>query len=56
MVAFRDRLRSDEADRILYERAKLDLAGKTWKFVQEYADAKTTVVKEILSRAYSPSS
>jgi GrpB-like predicted nucleotidyltransferase (UPF0157 family) len=56
MVAFRDRLRSDEADRLLYERAKLDLAGKTWKYVQEYADAKTTVVKEILSRAYSPSS
>jgi GrpB-like predicted nucleotidyltransferase (UPF0157 family) len=56
MVAFRDRLRSDEADRLLYERAKLDLAGKTWKYVQEYADAKTAVVKEILSRAYSPSS
>jgi GrpB-like predicted nucleotidyltransferase (UPF0157 family) len=54
MLAFRDRLRSNGEDRLLYERAKLDLAEKTWKYVQEYADAKTAVVKEILSRAYSP--
>jgi GrpB-like predicted nucleotidyltransferase (UPF0157 family) len=51
MLAFRDRLRSNEEDRLLYERAKRDLAAKTWKYVQEYADAKTVVVKEILSRA-----
>ena len=55
MIAFRDCLRSNEADRLLYERTKLDLASKTWQYVQEYADAKTAVVKEILSRA-QPSS
>ena len=51
MLAFRDRLRSNEEDRLLYERTKLDLAARTWKYVQEYADAKTAVVEEILSRA-----
>jgi len=51
MLAFRNRLRSNEEDRLLYERTKLDLAAKTWKYVQEYADAKTAVVEEILSRA-----
>ena len=51
MLAFRDRLRSNEEDRLLYERTKLGLAARTWKYVQEYADAKTAVVEEILSRA-----
>ncbi len=51
MIAFRDWLRSHEADRVLYEQTKRDLAAKTWKYVQEYADAKTAVVEEILSRA-----
>jgi GrpB-like predicted nucleotidyltransferase (UPF0157 family) len=51
MLVFRDRLRSNEEDRLLYERTKLDLAAKTWKYVQEYADAKTAVVEEILLRA-----
>src|SRR5262245_56391190 len=51
MLAFRNRLRSNEEDRLLYERTKLDLAAKTWKYVQEYADAKTAVVEEILLRA-----
>jgi GrpB-like predicted nucleotidyltransferase (UPF0157 family) len=51
MIAFRDWRRSHESDRLLYERTKRALAGKTWKYVQEYADAKTTVVEEILGRA-----
>jgi GrpB-like predicted nucleotidyltransferase (UPF0157 family) len=51
MLAFRDRLRTDEADRRLYEAAKRDLAARQWPFVQDYADAKTTVVEAILARA-----
>ena len=51
MVAFRDRLREDEADRGLYADAKRELARRDWKFVQNYADAKTEVVEEILRRA-----
>ena len=51
MLLFRDRLRSNEADRDLYECAKRELAKQTWKYVQNYADAKTTVVEEIIARA-----
>jgi GrpB-like predicted nucleotidyltransferase (UPF0157 family) len=51
MITFRDWLRANETDRLLYERTKRDLAAKTWKYVQDYADAKTAVVVEILARA-----
>ena len=51
MLMFRDWLRSNDADRELYERTKRDLAQQTWKYVQNYADAKTTVVEEIIARA-----
>ena len=51
MILFRDWLRSNEDDRLLYERTKRDLAVRTWTHVQEYADAKTDVVEEILARA-----
>ena len=51
MLAFRDRLRSNDADRELYERTKRELAAREWEFVQDYADAKTEVVKEIVARA-----
>src|SRR5262245_17456078 len=51
MLAFRDRLRTSDADRLLYEQTKRDLAAKTWKYVQDYADAKSAVIDEILSRA-----
>lgn len=54
MIGFRDRLRSDPADRALYERTKRDLAVRTWKYTQHYADAKTVVVEEILERASTP--
>lgn len=54
MVRFRDRLRRDPADRALYERAKRELAGRTWRYVQHYADAKTAVIEEILVRAGAP--
>ena len=51
MLAFRDRLRSHEGDRALYESAKRELAARTWRHVQHYADAKSEVVREILGRA-----
>ena len=51
MVAFRDHLRTDEQDRRLYEDAKRELAARRWKYVQNYADAKTAVVSEIMARA-----
>jgi GrpB-like predicted nucleotidyltransferase (UPF0157 family) len=51
MRVFRDRLRVNADDRALYERTKMELAAKEWKYVQNYADAKTEVVREILARA-----
>ena len=51
MLAFRDRLRANEADRELYERTKRELAARDWEYMQDYADAKTDVVKEIVARA-----
>ncbi|HEY1354507.1 MAG TPA: GrpB family protein [Ktedonobacteraceae bacterium] len=51
MLLFRNWLRSHVSDRQLYERTKRDLASRTWKYVQNYADAKTAVVTEILARA-----
>ncbi len=51
MLTFRDRLRADKGDRELYERTKRELATRTWKYVQNYADAKSEVVASILERA-----
>ena len=51
MLLFRNWLRDNPYDRQLYERAKRELAHKDWKYVQNYADAKTTIVEEILVRA-----
>jgi GrpB-like predicted nucleotidyltransferase (UPF0157 family) len=50
MVGFRDRLRGCQIERLLYERTKRQLAARTWKYVQNYADAKTAVVEAILAR------
>lgn len=51
MIRFRDHLREDTADRQLYERAKRELAQRTWEYTQHYADAKSEVVEEIVVRA-----
>ncbi len=51
MLLFRDWLREHEADRQLYARTKQELAARAWKYVQNYADAKTAVVEEIMTRA-----
>lgn len=53
MLVFRDWLRTYDADRQLYENTKRELAKQEWKYMQNYADAKTAVVNEILARAYS---
>jgi GrpB-like predicted nucleotidyltransferase (UPF0157 family) len=53
MLRLRDHLRTNVADRELYELAKRELAGKRWKYVQNYADAKGAVLQEILARATS---
>ena len=51
MLLFRDRLRSNEPDRRLYERTKRELARREWAYGQHYADAKSPVVEEIIARA-----
>lgn len=52
MLAFRDHLRRDAADRTLYEATKRSLAARTWERTQDYADAKSEVVAQIMSRAW----
>ena len=51
MLGFRDWLRANEEDRELYARTKRSLAQEEWKYTQNYADAKTAVIKQILSKA-----
>jgi GrpB-like predicted nucleotidyltransferase (UPF0157 family) len=51
MLAFRDHLRVDPVDRGLYETTKRRLAAQEWQTVQDYADAKTDVVRAILTRS-----
>jgi GrpB-like predicted nucleotidyltransferase (UPF0157 family) len=51
MVAFRDRLRSNAADRREYERVKRELATHPWPDVDAYARAKTDVVERIIASA-----
>ncbi len=50
-LIFRDWLRGNEADRELYARTKRELAKRDWQYTQNYADAKTDVIAEILARA-----
>lgn len=51
VIVFREWLRSHPEDRQLYESTKRELAARHWKYVQNYADAKTDVVERILARA-----
>jgi GrpB-like predicted nucleotidyltransferase (UPF0157 family) len=55
MVLFRDWLRSNDDERDAYLRVKRDLAQRTWRYVQHYADSKTAIVREILARATAAS-
>ena len=54
MRMFRDWLRSHPDDRDLYAATKRELATRRWRYVQDYADAKTEVVEAILARAGAP--
>ncbi len=51
MLLFRDTLRSNPDERELYLGTKRELAGRTWTRIQDYADAKSDVVEQILARA-----
>ena len=51
MLAFRDRLRSHPEELADVRGGEADLAGRTWAFVQDYADAKGAVVEGIIARA-----
>ena len=51
MIAFRDRLRTHEDERVRYETAKRELASAAWTYLQDYADAKGDVVEAIVARA-----
>jgi GrpB-like predicted nucleotidyltransferase (UPF0157 family) len=50
MLLFRDRLRANDADRDAYLQVKRDLARRTWRHVQHYADSKTAIVQQIMAR------
>lgn len=51
VLLFRNWLRRNPSDLQLYEHAKRELARREWKYMQNYADAKTAVVEEIIARA-----
>jgi GrpB-like predicted nucleotidyltransferase (UPF0157 family) len=51
MLVFRDWLRTNDGDRDFYARTKLALSQKRWERVQDYADAKTEIVGQIMNRA-----
>lgn len=50
MLGFRDWLRAHPEDRHLYAAEKRRLAARRWRYVQDYADAKSTVVEAILAK------
>ena len=54
MLSFCDRLRTDAGDRNFYEHTKRDLAGRQWSYMQDYADAKSDVIRQILANARGP--
>jgi GrpB-like predicted nucleotidyltransferase (UPF0157 family) len=50
-LRFRERLRGDDADRERYANAKRALAGREWPDMNFYAEAKSSVIAEILGRS-----
>ncbi|AOS65278.1 GrpB family protein [Actinoalloteichus hymeniacidonis] len=50
-LRFRDRLRDHDSERDRYAAVKRELAARTWKYIQHYADAKNEIVDEIMARA-----
>ncbi|MCD5353042.1 GrpB family protein [Kineosporia mesophila] len=50
-LLLRDHLRTDAADRAVYESVKRDLLSRRWDDSNDYADAKTEVILAIKARA-----
>jgi GrpB-like predicted nucleotidyltransferase (UPF0157 family) len=50
-LVFRDRLRTDPAERELYARTKRALAEREWADMNYYAEAKSPVIDAIVGRA-----
>jgi GrpB-like predicted nucleotidyltransferase (UPF0157 family) len=50
-LLFRDWLRKSPEDRATYEARKRELAQRDWDDMNDYAEAKTDVVKTIVDRA-----
>ncbi len=51
LILLRDRLRSHPEERELYAKTKQQLASRTWRYVQDYADAKSEVIEAIIALA-----
>ena len=54
MLGFRDWVSSHPEDFDLYFDAKRTLSAQVWRWVQDYADAKSLVVEDIIARAGLP--
>lgn len=50
-LRFREQLRRSETDRKLYQKTKETLLGQDWPDMNAYAEAKSAVIRDILSRA-----
>ena len=50
-LVFRDQLRANDDDRARYESVKRELASREWDSMQDYANAKTGVIADIMRRA-----
>lgn len=50
-LLLRDWLRTNPKERELYAVTKRKLAAQKWHYVQNYADAKSTVIEEMITRA-----
>lgn len=50
-LLFRDRLRTNQIDRSLYEEEKRNLACREWDCMNDYADAKSEIVERIIAAA-----
>ena len=50
-LVFRDRLRASEPDRRAYVALKRELAAREWDDMNDYAEAKGELIREITGRA-----
>lgn len=51
ILRFRDWLRTHDDDRNRYAATKYKLSKQDWRYVQDYADAKSEIVEEILAKS-----